>query len=79
MSNRKKRDKRRQNAESLRDHVKWLKQQEHVCPECGLRGAYHWVSVEQLSLAHLVSSVPPKGFWVCPKFYDPETKRRIAA
>jgi ribosomal protein L37AE/L43A len=77
MSSRKKRDKRRLNAAYLRKIVRDKEQAEHVCPECGMKGEYHWVSTSLLSLEDFVFARVPNGFWVCPKFYDPITKRRI--
>jgi hypothetical protein len=33
------------------------------------------VQTELLTLEQFIKGIPAGGFWVCPKFYDPETKR----
>lgn len=79
MSNKKKRDSNRLNAAYLRDVVRAKERAESVCPECGVRGEYHWVQTELLTLEHFIKGIPAGGFWTCPKFYDPVTKRRLDA
>lgn len=78
MSSKKSRDKKRLNAAYLREAVREKRQQEHICPECGEKGEYHWVQTELLTLEQFIKGIPAGGFWICPKFYDPETKQRIA-
>lgn len=68
--NKKKRNRNRANAAAVR-------LASHVCPECCMRGERHWVQWSPPTLADILSNVPPSGFWICPKFYDAETGRRI--
>ena len=77
MSNKHTRNKKRLNAEHLRESLKERRESEHICPECGERGAFHWVASSVLSLEDFCMGRVPNGFWVCSKFYDPITKRRI--
>jgi len=68
--NKEKRNRNRANARALKENA-------HVCPECGERGGKHWVQWEVYTLQHLLENKPAAGFWVCPKFYDPVTGRRV--
>lgn len=45
------------------------------CPNCGEKGK-HWLGVP-MTLLDLVENTEPQGFWICPKYYHPETGRRI--
>jgi hypothetical protein len=47
-------------------HTRLKEDRKTVCHECGERGK-HWVEASWIG----------NGFWICAKFYDPVTKRRI--
>ena len=64
MSNRKQRMKNRYTAASI-----------STCQNCGERGA-HWIMMPMLMFP---IQGPREGFWTCPKYYDPITKRRIVS
>lgn len=46
----------------------------HVCPNCGEPGG-HWIAMP-MNLEQIMHSKPEQGFWICDKYYDPETGRR---
>lgn len=49
----------------------------HTCPECGERGK-HWMQ-PAYTLADVLDSTVPSGFWTCDKFYGPDGRRLEAA
>lgn len=69
MPNKKQRMQNRANAAELNRHV--LSQ--HVCEECGEKGA-HWIVVPS-TLAEILAGASEGGFWICPKFYGPDGRR----
>ena len=78
MSDKRTRNGKRFNAAYLWEAIQEKRANEHICPECGEKGAFHWIATSLLSLEDFCLGRVPNGFWVCPKFYDPVTKRRIA-
>lgn len=70
MASRRKRERNRRLAFMLEENA-------CVCPNCGQRGR-HFVAVDPIMLAVMqLPDTEPDGFWVCPKYYDPDTGRRI--
>lgn len=82
--NRKQRLRNRSTATKLADHLKEQRRLAAVCPRCGTKGEYHWVTTHPQTLQDLIEEhaagcAKPEshyGFWVCSDLYDPETGRR---
>lgn len=72
--NRKQRERNRNTAKTLRAAAMVAESMRHICPECGEPG-FHWMQIENTTLEHVISGVPPRGFWTCAKFYGPDGRR----
>jgi hypothetical protein len=75
--NRKQREKNRRTYSELMQYLRKLEASKSICPECGVKGEYHWVQTGFTTLEHMITGLPPSGFWICSKFYDSVTGRRI--
>lgn len=71
--NKNKRNKNRLNAAVLSDNVRKIHESNSVCPNCGMKGQYHWVGMPT-SLEDIINN-RSNGFWICPKMYGPDGKR----
>lgn len=71
--NKNKRNKNRLNAAVLADNVRRLEEANSVCPNCSMKGKFHWVSMPT-SLEDIMNN-RSNGFWICPKMYGPDGKR----
>lgn len=71
--NKNKRNKNRLNAAVLSDNARRIEESNSVCPNCAMKGEYHWVSMPT-SLEDMLNN-RSNGFWICPKMYGSDGKR----